>query len=310
VRLTSEALQELISAFREGSQAKSRISTRDLFNERLAELSAARFDQRDQQMLSLIRRVGAEGLHAARARQREVASEHFQRGEAMLQELLLDPAARALAESFLFAQKAYLLYTQQQYPSALTLLERSFSNDVLLESQHGISILRMHRIQLLNNYMRVEAGRENWQKALTLGCILLQYLEDPKNDTIRTLEPPWHAAWSDTNSDVPADLLATMHHQIAGEEVMILNRALLRGAAVDDVATALRASMPAPTSTQVGRWAEFQLARIGIQETDYCSAASAIIRLGRIPSAPLWRSVADDVIRCLRPSMCGLAAAP
>jgi hypothetical protein len=175
---------------------------------------------------------------------------------------------------------------------------------MLLETQHGLDILRMHRTQLLNNLMRIEARRENWCKALGLGSALLRHLEDPDDPAIRALSPPWNQGWSVGLEGIPPDLLCAMHAQVAREEVQVFHRAQHSGTTAEDIFGVFDNATSRRSTTQIGRWTDFQIVRSDPDRGDYFSAASLILRHGSVPSEPLWRSVANEVTRLLRPGLC------
>ena len=222
----------------------------------------------------------------------------------------MKPGGRLCVESFLSAQSAYFVYTQRRYQDASALLARAFANDLRLETEHDFHILVMHRIQLLNNLMRIEARRRNWGETLVLGGVLLGYLEDPSEVAIRSLAPPWNQGWIDSLEAIPTELVRATHAQVAREEVQILYRAAAAGETADEISRILGCIARGASETQIGRWIDFQNVRIDASRGDYFSAASAVLRAGSVPSEPLWRSVADDVISLLRPGLCRQANIP
>jgi hypothetical protein len=303
----AESLTELVKAFRLGSQISRQILNRDLFNERLTVLVTAHLGDHDRQALIQIQREGSQGLLAARLRAADAARNHFETGERLLAALPMNHEAQLCAESFFCAQKAYFAYTENRYQDSTALIRRAFENDMILEMRYGLEILLMHRVQLVNNLMRIEARRGNWREALVLGGLLLQYLEDPEDRAVRKLPKPWNQEWRGDLESIPAELLGAMHAQIAGEEVQIFRRVQSALRTVDDIAGIFDCSSPA--RTQIGRWRDFQIIRVDPGRGDFVSAASALLRNGCVPSEPLWRSVATDVISLLRPGLCSLATA-
>lgn len=304
----AQSLADLILAFRVGSQISRPLLDRDVFNERLTEMVAALLRECDRQALILIQSEGSRGLIAARSRNVELAQHHFAAAQRLLETLPRSDEAHLCAESFVCAQQAYFVYTQNRYEEAMTLIERSFANDRLLELQYGLDILLMHRIQLLNNLMRIEARRNNWREALTLGAALLRYLEAPRDGVLGSLPPPWHQAWSDTLDHIPVELVRASHAQIAREEVQVFHRADTECKATYEFLDALSLNTPELTN-QIEGWINFQIVRLNPDRGDYFSAATSVLRRGRMPSEPLWLSVANDVTRMLRPGLCIQATA-
>jgi tetratricopeptide (TPR) repeat protein len=300
-------MSDLVAAFRSGSRTLRQMPDRNLFNERLSQLIAEHFNEADRGRLKLVGSEGTQGLRAARARAGEAARQHFETGNKLLKSLPMDEGARKIARSSFLAQKAYYIYTRGQYARAVTLLRQAFALDLWLESKCGIDVLLMHRVQLLNNVMRVDARRGRWQTALALGATLLRYLEDPKDHSIRALSPPWNAGWLDRFDCIPRDVPGQAHAQIAAEQILVLERAERQQAGEREIAAALRAMLATGAESQVDGWMRFRLARLDPDKEDYFPAAISTVKRGSVPSAPLWYSVASDVTNLLRPGVCALA---
>jgi tetratricopeptide (TPR) repeat protein len=304
---SAAVMNDLILAFHAGSRTLRQMPDRDLFNERLSQLIAEHFDDTDRAGLKLVGGEGAHGLRAARARSAETARQHFETGEKLLDTLPMSEGARKMARSAFLAQQAYYVYTKGRYAQSIALLSEAFSINLWLESKRGIDILLGHRIQLLNNVMRIEARRGRWQEALALGSTLLRYIEDPRDGSIRSLGPSWNKGWRDCLDFIPSDLSTNTHAQIAAEQVVVLDRAEEQQAGDREIASALRAMLSTGTKSQVDSWMRFRLARLSPDKEDYFPAAITAVKRGSVPSAPLWYSVAHDVTNLLRPGVCALA---
>jgi tetratricopeptide (TPR) repeat protein len=304
---SAAVMNDLILAFRTGSRTLRQMPDRDLFNERLSELIAEHFDDADRDGLRLVGSEGSQGLRAARARSAEAARQHFETGEKLLDTLPMSEGARKIARSAFLAQQAYYIYTTGRYPQSIALLSEAFSINLWLESECGIDVLIGHRIQLLNNFMRIEARRGRWQEAFALGGTLLRYLEDARDGSIRSLGSPWNEGWLDRIDFIPSDLLTNTHAQIAAEEILVLERAERQQASDREIASALRAMLATGANSQVDSWMRFRLARLSPDKEDYFAAAISAVKRGSVPSAPLWYSVARDVTNLLRPGVCALA---
>jgi hypothetical protein len=288
------ALTELIAACRVGVKKYAQIAPEDFFNDRLNKIVAKEFGTRDRDCLRLIGAEGSAGLLAARNRSGASARSHFAAGERLLATAKLSARARKFAEATLFPQKAYELYTHRQFSRATKLLRQAFLRDIALEADRSFSILLMHRVQLLNNWMRVESRRGRWQQALTLGIALLEYLEAPAPRIFRALPPPFNRGWTRKLRGVPANLTAGMHDQIARETASTFRKAL---AARPRQVKALISHLARQASgeAQIGHWVKFQATRFNRPVDDVCFAASAALRRGGVPSAPLWLSIAEDI---------------
>ena len=290
------ALTELISACRLGSNKYTEIATRDIFHGRLAEVIETEFSLCDRKNIERIQTEGSSGLLAARARNERVARAHFVAGQRLFATLKLSRRAHKLAESMFFAQKAYDLYVRSQFSNAIKLLQRAYVNDLALEAEPGFGLLAMHRIQLVNNWMRVEAQRGRWQQALALGISQLQYLEAPEQKIFRSLPPPWNRGWNRQLRRIPEDLKWKMHAQGAAETVSLFQDVLAAqktSAEISDVI--LRAAKLGSTGTQIGRWIDFQVTRLNKSLDECCFAAGVALRYGCVPSSPLWLSVAEYI---------------
>jgi hypothetical protein len=140
--------------------------------------------------------------------------------------------------------------------------------------------------------------------------ILLRYLEDPEDESIVHLPSPWNRGWRRSLAYISNEVVRGMHAQIAAEQVVAFRRAkveLIPARGLDRVL----ASIPLGwNTTQIDHWLLFQLRRVDPRRGDHWPVARAIIECGRVPSAPLWRQVAKDVVGTLRPRMCGLAITP
>jgi hypothetical protein len=288
---SAAALNDLISACRSGAEIRAQIPTQDLFHERLGELVASRFSLSDVKRFDRITTEGYSGLLAARQRDAATAGTHFATAERLLAKSKLSTQARKLVESMFFAQKAYELYVRHQFSDALGLLRQSFAIDLDLESDDGFNILIMHRIQLLNNWMRIEERRGRWRRGLALGIKQLHYLEAPDAEIFRSLPPPWNRGWNNHLSDIPAGLIGKMHAQIAAETASLFQDVIAGQTSPminRSIARAVRSVSP---KTQIGRWLDFQSARFNKTIDECCFAASAAVRHGSVPSSPLWLSI-------------------
>ena len=302
-------MSALIAASRAGVKKHTSIPQEDIFNIRLARLIARQFGARDRDCLRLIQAEGNSGLLASRRRALAAAQRHFSAGQALLNEGEMTPRARKLAMSILFAQKAYGLYARGDFSSATKLLRAAFASDLALEVDATFSLLAMHRIQLLNNLMRVEWRRGRWRQAVLLGVQLLQYLQAPDAKTLRALASPWSRGWNGRLAKIPAGLVAKMHAQIAAETAAIFEGALAAASASQIKTTLSRAGRLASAETQIGRWLDFQKAQFGELVDTRCLAASALLQLGSVPSAPLWLSVAEHMQTLLTAAAAAVSSA-
>jgi hypothetical protein len=223
----------------------------------------------------------------------------------LLDTLPLSDEGRRLAESLFGAQSAYDHYRRWKDARALELLKRSFCNDIVLEKERGYNVLRIHRVQLLNNVMRVHAGRERWLEAMTLGHALLTHLEIPERDELAKLPPPWDRGWAGGFAGIPVELVNAMHAQIAAEVVRGLEQAAMGETSRGEIVAMLQPLRSERNGSQAGLWIDFQLVRFDSESGDPFAAAIPVWRRGAFPSEPLWRSVAECSLTLLREIMNG-----
>jgi hypothetical protein len=302
-------LTELVEACATHDPGPAQTEPRDWFNALLAQQSENRLPQ-EHAALARITEVGGQALLAARAGQTDQAWQHVRHARDLLATEALGPEAHRLAHTLICAQHAYLCYRVQDDAQAQALLEAAFQDDLVLEALPGYGFLRIHRIQLLHNLMRIHRARGHWPQALRLGHALLRYLEHPSPEIRSALPDPWNRHWPAAFHDTPPELVAAMHAQIAAELVALTRQtqdaqtqdAQTPGAQTQDagsLAAALRALPNATPSSQVGRWASFQAAHLAGALEDTLAAAIPLLRHGPLPSRPLWQAAADDTLACL-----------
>jgi len=141
--------------------------------------------------------------------------------------------------------------------------------------------------------MRIHVRRERWPDALRLGHALLTHLEIPEHGVLEELSPPWNQGWSGGFPGIPAELVNTMHAQIAAEEVHALQHATTTEGSQRDPAAAVRSIRTEPDDSQAALWSAFQLARLAPESGDVFAAAISILQRGAVPSEPMWRSAAN-----------------
>jgi hypothetical protein len=295
-RPSSRVLMRLMSACRQGVNKYPQIPSEDIFNARLEALVATRFNSRDRRCLARVEIEGSRGLVSARRRDAEAARVHFAAGRRLLATLKFGSHAAKLAESMFFAQQAYELYVRRRFANALAMLERSFVNDLALEEELGFDILKIHRIQLLGNWMRLEEERGHWRRGVELGIMQLQYLEAPDAGIFRSLPPPWNRGWNGRHNNIPLELIAKMHRQTSAQTISLFAGTMAAEPSSSGISRVISHAMRrGRTTTQIGRWLTFQSARLNKSAEECCRAASAGLRRGSIPSSPLWLSIAEDV---------------
>jgi hypothetical protein len=239
------------------------------------------------------------GLLAAREGQLATARRHFDRVHAILKGPWSDEA-RLIARSSLLAAEAYESYRHGRYDEALARVTQAAECDLLLEDELGYFVCQQHRLQLLHNVMRVELRRGRLERGLSVAVAVLLFEETAAVEPLIALSLPWAQAWSLWSwQKTPETLRNRMHAQVANELVVALERVRGHGSADDKaaLATALAAEAAALAGSpaQVARWLAAQAALAHRHEEALFAAALPLLRAGRRPSAPLWRSVVTDL---------------
>ena len=291
---SSEFLTALVNACSVGTTYDSAASEKlESFDEHLVKCLTDRLDTSDQVALRALRECGRQGLMEARAGNDEASEKHFSEAWQLLHTSDLGVEALLLGESLLNAQIAYNWYRQRKYKKALKLLERSFRNDLILEMQMTYEILRIHRIQLLNNLMRMYTRQGQFATALTIGNAILTYLELPEVEALSKLSTPWNEGWSNGLSAIPISLIRDMHHQVAAEQVNALRLCVERHGTKNDLTRILANIRNEWNASQAYLWTSFHLTLLDRSVGDPLIFACDILRRGKKPSEPLWRSVLE-----------------
>ena len=262
-------------------------SVRDLIADELA----TEFTSGERTTLRSMDEVGGRALALARAGQFELADGQYRNAASMLNDRELNPAARSLAESVLAAQRAYRAHRSGDDATARTLLELAVRRDLELEARHGYAVLRIHRMQLLGNVLRIYANRGVWKMALAIGVSVLAYLERFDERVLRNLPDPWGQCWE---GRVPAleRRAGPIHARLSRQTIRTLTTTGVSFSA-DEFGAVLEAVGLNDPTTQVSNWCEFQAAHFRRRTDDRLSAAIVSLDRGPVPSAPLWRQIVE-----------------
>lgn len=282
-------LQRLALAWREAAAASG--PEADLLQAHVDLLLGKTFRPEDCATLATIQRLADEGLAVAMTHRLDGAASRFLRANRVLEESSLEPQARSLAESLLWAREAESETRAGRYEWAAELMEAAFERDLEAEDA-GLELLLAHRIRLAHARMRLDMARGRLGEALLLGAGLLHYLERPTEPPCTNLRPVWRQGWRDHRGVIDA-LAADLHRQIAEDQVVLL--AMLEAKDGANAAVELRRFPPGGPS-QVANWTRFQIARLEGDEARGNEAARAVLVSGPHPSAPLCGSVAAALL--------------
>jgi hypothetical protein len=283
--LREGALEQLALAGRDAAALAP--AAPDQLQARIDRLLARSFSPQDCAILADLQRLADDGVAVAMAGRLDAAASRFLRANRMMEESALDPRARSLAESLLWAREAESETCAGRYAWAAELLEAAFDRDLEAEAA-GLELLLAHRIRLAHVRMRLDRARGRLGEAMLLGAELLHYLERPTEPPGTNLRPAWRRGWRDHRGLIDA-LAADLHRQVAQDQVALL--ALLEAKDGAESAVELR-RFSARQPSQVAAWTQFQIARLEGDEAARNEAARAVLTAGPHPSAPLCGSVA------------------
>ncbi|WP_406698942.1 hypothetical protein V5E97_08645 [Singulisphaera sp. Ch08] len=162
-------------------------------------------------------RCSKAALLAARLGRLRTAADGFARARAALDSESLLDETKAIGSAFNGAAEAYLDYRSGAYTAAIRGLRACVAIDDRLESDHGYKILHLHKLQLVENIVRVDARRGRPGDAVRLAVHLLDYLGRAAP------ELPVPGAWGGDRLDLlPPALCNAMWVQIFAELPVIL----------------------------------------------------------------------------------------
>lgn len=272
-----------------GRRCVKTLERTDWFDNILGAELALQVSPDDIAWLNQVRHVSHNALRAARSGIADVAVRDIRDASDMI--AAAGPTiARAVATSFLNAERAYVFYREDCFDEAAAALEEAFKCDLGLERSTAIQMFAMHRVQLIHNKMRIELRRHRPRVAAEFGSAVLGYLELPGGNDIRILPEPWNLSWPRTLDRFPVDFICQMHGQIASEFV----RAEQPGSDKQFLSAATISTSPG-CATQVARWARVKSALRRRDLDPVYDDAIALLKSGPQPSLPMWRDVAESV---------------
>jgi tetratricopeptide (TPR) repeat protein len=120
---------------------------------------------------------------------------------------------RSVCKSYIEAAAAYLDYKCQRYDQAMRRLQDALAIDEQLELADPIyGYMHLHRIMLLDNWVRVLAHRGQVVEAIDLAFQVLDYLER------KVVSLPVPASWDSSHlASYPADLLSVLFRTIVSQ---------------------------------------------------------------------------------------------
>lgn len=248
-----------------------------------------------------------EGLRASRGGDQAQAAARIGDARRILDDAVLTPSARLLAESLHSSAVAYLRYREGDQAEARRHLDDSIALSNALWDEHGFRGAEARRLHLAHLIVRVEArgGVDPWEVVQTV-CRLWDYLEG------NTATWPF-APYARSGAEVNLLMAALMLNEIVTElAVLLAEHPELETAALDLLQREQCARHPAgPYPFSYAR--AWLTARQALQGEDPAAAleeAGHFLGVVDGPRPLLWQSVVRDTVRLCRtlPGTAGRAA--
>jgi len=240
--------------------------------------------------------LSARALRAARAGQCATSQQYFSEARTTLSGQGTPVRVALLCQSFYEAAHAYLDYRLGDEREACSRLVRAMEIDVELERAHGVTILYLHRVQLLHNRMRVDMRSGRVEVAVDLGARMVGHLQGFA-PTMLELPPPC----GDVLGDAPRATVEAMILQVAGDVAVALTGADADDgvAHIDSVQSMVGVGV-APLMVRVHLWACAKMAFLTRKQRDFVEYAERMLRDGRGEVGLLWDAVLVDVLAWCR----------
>jgi tetratricopeptide (TPR) repeat protein len=206
-RTRQQRLHELVDEFCSGKKLSPLLDSAlssTTFN-RIIEEHMERLPIAERLLAAWSRNRSFDGLAAARNGDLATADQLLTEAMGAFRRLDVCAISGALARSAYWASRAYLFYRRNQFDDAQEALYQANSADLRL-IEHGISIMHVHRVQLVQNLARIEIRRGNGVLAAAYTRRLLDHL-DGKPIPELPLAGPWHSSLLDP---CPIELVAAM----------------------------------------------------------------------------------------------------
>ena len=294
----SEAIRTTLEHYRQGCAKPIQItpdSSDYLLSHKLQTLMKSRLSLTDQLLMRRSANARFQGMIAARRGQLVPAERLFAKARAPLESDTLSPEGSLLQKSFQEPAEAYLDYRSGDFDRARTRLSKALAIDVILEEEYGYEILFIHRIHLVHNLVRIEAGCMCFERAIELACQLLGYLEGASE----VLSIP--GAWgSERVARLSPELIATMFVQVSDEVALILAGKKLQVArdlfAVAVCHMQLQANGNCHPYARTHAWFLVKQAFVNHDVATFLERASHFLAEGRADTPLLWYATVSDLV--------------
>jgi hypothetical protein len=265
----------------------------NLFTQKLQALIETRLPLPDK----FIMRGNARNRGVITTRQGDLmtAERAFVAARAPLQLNKLSLEGSLLYKSFLEQAEAYFDYRRGDFDQARNRTSEALAIDVVLEEEYGYEILLLHRIQLVQNLVRIDARCMCFDRAIELACQILSYLEG----ALEVLPIPGSWGSERVARQSPEDV-AAMFAQVTSEVAVILagkNRQLAR-----DLFTIVSAHMQLEANGNCHchprsyAWLLIKQAFVSNDVATFLERASPFLAEGRADTPLLWYATVIDLV--------------
>jgi hypothetical protein len=215
--MDASALHGIFQAYREGLLRK--VPAGRSPQVLLIHILLNRYPLRERLPLRRILSQSCMGVATARKGRLEEAARQLDTGREALGRPELSEEGSRLGTSMLESAQAYLDYREERFDEARERIGIAMEMDLLLEQEEDYSILEMHRIQAVQNLVRIDLRAGFPERALSLAGCILAYLEG------LTDHLPVHRSWRNEKLlRIPLWNRRAMAAQIANEAAVGLHQ--------------------------------------------------------------------------------------
>ena len=229
------------------------------------------------------------GLKAARKRDLQHASVLLEEAREIVHARVKQPSNILLCKSFQIAADAYMAYVMGYFDDARASLKELAEIDLLLEREVRYRLLKLHRVQLLHNVVRIDIRQGLLEDALTLVFALLSCLTER---TSTLLEP---CTSIESLSKLPIELIKSLAVQICSELcLLVANHVECDHLFLKKARQYLR--YPGSVGSPPTQWMELKVL-FSDESDEFLERCLSFLELGPQDHRVLWLSTAIDVYK-------------
>jgi hypothetical protein len=246
----------------------------------------------DRVVFRSVYRRSQQGLRVARQGEFHGAAEQFDAGTAILETRAEGRLCRALSKSFLEAAHAYLEHRLGRFDQARERVSAMLDLDLCLVLSGGFDFFEMHRLQAVDNLMRIDLREGLAREALSKAGSILAYVEG-----ITGCVPVHHGWRPDILRRIPVALRQGTLVQVAAEVALAFPK--FPGVELWRAFSApLELDRVVPTiEPRVRQWLQIREACGGDDEDRFLSLVTEFLPTGRAGIGPLWYATILDVLQ-------------